>query len=158
MIQVKTEPEVLLASVLWLPSSQVSIRPDHLKKPLVWRFDLIRPFGTPYALYDTYFYTVQPKNPKHWRELAGIRVELAIPDTPRLPPAKAAEFGCAPARDEFAFTDVLTLSTADIPADVSLTVGGASAGFHPRRGDGLPGGPPGQERVGDELGCARLPQ
>jgi hypothetical protein len=46
----------------------------------------------PYALYGTYFYTVQPKNPKHWRELAGIRVELAIPDTPRLPPAQAAEF------------------------------------------------------------------
>jgi hypothetical protein len=61
------------------------------------------PFGTPYALYGTYFYTVQPKNPKHWRELAGIRVELAIPDTPRLPPAQAAEFVRTALRDEFAF-------------------------------------------------------
>ena len=90
----------------------------------------IHPFGTPYALYDTYFYTVQPKNPKHWRELAGIRVELAIPDTPRLPPAQAAEFVRTALRDQFAFYRVPTLSTADIPADVSLTVGGASAGFH----------------------------
>jgi hypothetical protein len=88
------------------------------------------PFGTPYALYGTYFYTVQPKNPKHWRELAGIRVELAIPDTPRLPPAQAAEFVRTALRDQFAFYRVPTLSTADIPADVRLTVGGASAGFH----------------------------
>ena len=90
----------------------------------------LHPFGTPYALYGTYFYTVQPKNPKHWRELAGIRVELAIPDTPRLPPAQAAEFVRTALRDQFAFYRVPTLSTADIPADVSLTVGGASAGFH----------------------------
>ncbi len=90
-------------------SSIVSAWDGHALYPLYFRGYVQRflhPFGTPYALYGTYFYTVQPKNPKHWRELAGIRVELAIPDTPRLP------------------------STADIPADVSLTVGGASAGFH----------------------------
>lgn len=92
--------------------------------------DVIRPFGTPYALYGTYFYTVQPKNPKHWRELAGIRIELAIPDTPRLPPTQAAESVRREMRREFVFYDVPEMSSAEIPADVRLTVGGASAGFH----------------------------
>ena len=91
---------------------------------------IIRPFGTPYALYGTYFYTVQPKGPKHWRELAGIRVELAIPATPRLPPDQAAESLRREMRREFVFYDVPEMSSAEIPADVRLTVGGASAGFH----------------------------
>ncbi|RQZ48743.1 virulence factor, partial [Burkholderia sp. Bp9099] len=34
-----------------------------------------------------YFYTVKPENQGHWRELAGIRVEVAVP--PRLDPAFA---------------------------------------------------------------------
>ena len=133
--QVKREPEVFTASVLWLPSFQSINNPAISRKTLVGLSTSSAPFGTPYALYDTYFYTVQPKNPKHWRELAGIRVELAIPDTPRLPPAQAAERFAPDPRDQFAFYRVPTLSTADIPADVSLTVGGASAGFHssPRR-------------------------
>ena len=130
-VQVKANPEKYsrVGFVASIVSSLNKTRPFEETFGL-YVFDLIRPFGTPYALYDTYFYTVQPKNPKHWRELAGIRVELAIPDTPRLPPAQAAEFVRTALRDQFAFYRVPTLSTADIPADVRLTVGGASAGFH----------------------------
>ena len=129
--QVKTEPEVFtrVGFVASIVSNIYQTRPlDEIFERYAAK--ILRPFGTPYALYGTYFYTVQPKNPKHWRELAGIRVELAIPDTPRLPPAQAAEFVRTALRDQFAFYRVPTLSTADIPADVSLTVGGASAGFH----------------------------
>ena len=74
---------------------------------------------------------MQPKNPKHWRELAGIRVELAIPTRPDCRRPRPPEFGARQAAGPISFTDVPTLSTADIPADVRLTVGGASAGFHP---------------------------
>ena len=90
---------------------------------------VISPFGIPYVLTPNYFYTVQPENPKHWRELAGIRVELAIPDTPRLPPAQAAEIAREALMREFVFYRVPMLSTANIPADVHVTPGGASAGF-----------------------------
>ena len=90
---------------------------------------LIRPFGIPYVLTPNYFYTVQPENPKSWRELAGIRLELAIPDTPRLPPAQAAEIARDALMREFVFYRVPMLSTANIPADVHVTPGGASAGF-----------------------------
>lgn len=91
--------------------------------------DIIRPFGIPYVMNPNYFYTVQPENPKLWRELAGIHVELAIPDSPRLPPAQAAEITRDALMREFVFHRVPMLSTANIPADVHVTPGGASAGF-----------------------------
>ena len=129
--QVKTEPEVFtrVGFVASIVSSLNNTRPFSEVFEL-YVHDIIRPFGTPYALYDAYFYTVQPKNPKRWRELAGIRIELAIPDTPRLPPAQTADSVRREMRREFVFYDVPEMSSAEIPADVSLTVGGASAGFH----------------------------
>lgn len=128
--QAKAKPEKYgrvgyVSSIVWSWNGEA-------KYPLyfsgyVQRF--IHPFGIPYALYDTYFYTVNAKSPKYWRELAGIRVEFAIPDTPRLPPEQAAEYVRTALRDEFSFYDVPDLSSADIPADVRITAGGASAGF-----------------------------
>lgn len=90
---------------------------------------VIRPFGIPYVMNPHYFYTVQPENPKYWRELGGIHVELAIPDSQRLPSVEAAEIVRKELRREFALYRVPTLSTGYIPADVHVTPGGASAGF-----------------------------
>lgn len=84
---------------------------------------------TRYASNADYFYTVNPKNPKDWRELAGTRVEIAIP--PRLDPAYAQarlvdrmmtffEIGPPSSRK---------LWSRDTPPDVHITQGGANAGF-----------------------------
>jgi hypothetical protein len=153
--QVKRIRRSSLASVLWLPSSPSGTGTLPCFELYVQDHP---PFGTPYALYGTYFYTVQPKNPKHWRELAGIRVELAIPDTPgcRRPRPPSS---CAPPCG--------TNSPSTRPDPVHRRHPRRRQPHRrwrqrrlplPRRGDGLPGGPPGQERVGDELGFARLPQ
>ncbi|WP_159098120.1 hypothetical protein [Parazoarcus communis] len=46
--------------------------------------EIFLPFRNRYASNPTYFYTVQPRSPKQWRELAGIHIELALPDRPDL--------------------------------------------------------------------------
>jgi hypothetical protein len=92
---------------------------------------MFQPIGRRYAMNGTYFYTVQPENPKRWRELAGIRVEFAIPATPQLPPDEAAAIVRERLRKEFVignphFPSLWTRAT--LP-DVRITPGGASAGF-----------------------------
>lgn len=90
---------------------------------------LIRPIGRRYAMLGDYFYTIQPKSPKDWRELHGIHIELAIPIVPKLRPDVAAEHVRTAMDGEFQFHDVPDLSTANIPADVRVTAGEANAGF-----------------------------
>ncbi|RAS28818.1 virulence factor [Paraburkholderia bryophila] len=86
-------------------------------------------FGTKYVMNQRYFYTVQSSRKKHWRELAGIHVELAIPN--RLTPGNAGPYLAKEIASEFNignpnFTD---LWSKDTPPDVRVHVGGANAGF-----------------------------
>ncbi|WP_228395673.1 virulence factor [Burkholderia cepacia] len=82
-----------------------------------------------YGTNSKYFYTVSPDDRKDWRELAGIRVELAIPD--RLDAAESQSYLQDSLRKTFFignphFPKVWSRST---PPDVQITQGGANAGF-----------------------------
>ncbi|WP_374266449.1 hypothetical protein [Zoogloea sp.] len=90
---------------------------------------MFQPIGRRYAMNGNYFYTVQPKDRSRWRELHGIHVEFAIPAADALPPESAAEIVRNALDSEFVFYRVPALSTANIPADVRITAGGANAGF-----------------------------
>ncbi|ASL46785.1 hypothetical protein bAD24_III05305 [Burkholderia sp. AD24] len=86
-------------------------------------------FNTKYVTNQRYFYTVQSSNRSHWRELAGIRVELAIPG--RLDPQKAQSCLAYQIKDFFEIGNqsAKDLWSKDLPADVRVHVGGANAGF-----------------------------
>jgi hypothetical protein len=96
---------------------------------LQYNEEFYRPLGRRYAMNGDYFYTIHGRDPKRWRELHGIHVEFAIPDTPDLPPEQAAKTVRDALNREFEFHHVPRLSTANIPADVRITAGGANAGF-----------------------------
>ncbi|NIE66027.1 virulence factor [Burkholderia sp. Ax-1719] len=87
-------------------------------------------FGDRYAMNGKYFYTVQPKDKKLWRELAGVHVEFAIP-AGRLDPVEAQSY----LRDRMKlFFEIGSKSSPDLwskdtPPDVHVTPGGANAGF-----------------------------
>lgn len=89
---------------------------------------LIEKFRDRYAMNQDYFYTIQPKSPKDWRELHGIHIELTLPDTPQLPLAKAVDHMRDSVGSYFEFKNP-KLSTANTPADIHTTTGGANAGF-----------------------------
>ncbi|WP_413458645.1 hypothetical protein [Herbaspirillum huttiense] len=90
--------------------------------------EIVKPIGRQYALNSDYFYTIQPENRKKWRELHGIRVEVAIPDVPILTSDDASERTREAFKGEFEFHNP-EISTGNIPADVNVARGGASAGF-----------------------------
>ena len=90
--------------------------------------EIIKPIGRQYAINSGYFYTIEPSDPKKWRELHGIHVELAIPNIPLLTSDDAAERTRKAFNAEFEYEDP-DLSTANLPADVNIIRGGASAGF-----------------------------
>ncbi|MDS0863016.1 virulence factor, partial [Burkholderia pseudomultivorans] len=82
-----------------------------------------------YSMNGHYFYTVQPSDKRHWRELAGIRVELAIPA--QLSPQDARfrlsdEMITAFSIGSKSFPD---LWSKDTPPDIQIHVGGANVGF-----------------------------
>ncbi|WP_260436942.1 virulence factor [Burkholderia contaminans] len=82
-----------------------------------------------YAMNGHYFYTVQPSDKRLWRELAGIRVEFAIPA--RLSPKDARSHLSDQMMTAFSigsksFPD---LWSRDTPPDIQIHVGGANAGF-----------------------------
>nr|WP_321877046.1 virulence factor [Paraburkholderia bannensis] len=87
-------------------------------------------FGDRYAMNGKYFYTVQPKDKKLWRELAGIHVEFATP-AGRLDPVGAQSY----LRDrmklyfEIGSKSSPDLWSKDTPPDVHVTPGGPNAGF-----------------------------
>ncbi|KVL37384.1 virulence factor [Burkholderia sp. MSMB1835] len=82
-----------------------------------------------YAMNAKYFYTVKPDNPKDWRELAGIRVEIAIP--PRLDATYAKATWTQEIIEYFEIgpPSPKTLWSRDTPPDVQITQGGANVGF-----------------------------
>ncbi|WP_448164771.1 virulence factor [Burkholderia cepacia] len=82
-----------------------------------------------YGTNSKYFYTVSPDDRKDWRELAGIHVELAIPE--RLDVAESQSYLQDSIRKTFFignphFPEVWSRST--LP-DVQVTQGGPNAGF-----------------------------
>ncbi|WP_269505110.1 virulence factor [Burkholderia sp. IMCC1007] len=82
-----------------------------------------------YAMNPSYFYTVKPDDPKNWRELAGIHVELAIPE--RLEIAESREFLTKEIKSTFLIGNPYfpTMWSRDTPPDVQISQGGANAGF-----------------------------
>ncbi|WP_269505043.1 virulence factor [Burkholderia sp. IMCC1007] len=76
-----------------------------------------------------YFYTVKPESSKDWRELAGMRIEFALP--PKLDPTEAKEYLSNEIVEYFEIgpPSPKTLWSRDTPPDVRLTQGGSNAGF-----------------------------
>ncbi|WP_254613879.1 virulence factor [Burkholderia lata] len=82
-----------------------------------------------YASNAKYFYTVKPDDKKDWRELAGIRVELAIPE--RLDADESKTYLQDSIRKSFSIgnTHFPTMWSNGTLPDVQITQGGANAGF-----------------------------
>ncbi len=82
-----------------------------------------------YASNPKYFYTVAPNYKKDWRELAGIHVELAIPN--RLDAAESQSYVQDSIRKTFSIGNphFPTMWSRDTPPDIRITQGGANAGF-----------------------------
>ncbi|RQS24224.1 virulence factor [Burkholderia sp. Bp8998] len=93
----------------------------------MYKFPLL--LSSRYASNPKYFYTVAPTHKKDWRELAGIHVELAIPN--RLEVDDSQSYLRDSIRQTFLignpyFQEMWSRST---PPDVQITQGGANAGF-----------------------------
>lgn len=92
--------------------------------------ELLVLFRTRYVMNPDYFYTVSSKYKREWRELAGVRVELALP-AGRLDPVAAGAF----LRDEMVSAyeignpSAKDLWSRDTPPDVHVTSGRGNAGF-----------------------------
>ena len=86
-------------------------------------------FANKYVMNSRYFYTVQPSNRHDWRELAGIRIELAIP--PRLAPQEAVSHLRSEMITAFSIgnEEFKDLWSKNLPPDIQTHTGGANAGF-----------------------------
>ncbi|WP_321949882.1 virulence factor [Burkholderia cenocepacia] len=82
-----------------------------------------------YASNPKYFYTVNPDNKNNWRELAGIRVELAIPE--RLDAAESQSYLQDSIRKSFSIGNphFPTMWSRNTLPDVQVTQGGPNTGF-----------------------------
>ncbi|AXA94668.1 hypothetical protein DPH57_10390 [Massilia sp. YMA4] len=93
--------------------------------------ELLYRFRDIYFKSSTYFYNAHStKDRTTWRELAGIRVEYAIPES-RLNPAEAAKFVSNSIRKYFDIGNVNFPNswTRSTPPDVHVAPGGPNAGF-----------------------------
>ncbi|WP_322089557.1 virulence factor [Burkholderia sp. BCC1999] len=92
--------------------------------------ELLVLFRTRYVTNPDYFYTVSSKYKREWRELAGVRVEIALP-VGRLDPIAAGAY----LRDEMVNAyeignpSAKNLWSRDTPPDVRVTSGQGNAGF-----------------------------
>ncbi|WP_244108636.1 virulence factor [Burkholderia anthina] len=77
----------------------------------------------------SYFYTVKPENQRDWRELAGIRVEAAVPARLDADFAKSRMVNRMMNFFEIGPPSPKSLWSRDTPPDVQITQGGANAGF-----------------------------
>ncbi|KAB0643225.1 virulence factor [Burkholderia latens] len=93
----------------------------------MFKFPLL--LSSRYASNPKYFYTVSPANKKDWRELAGIRVEAAIPN--RLDADESQSYLRDRIRKTFSIGNphFPTMWSRATPPDVRITQGGANAGF-----------------------------
>ena len=76
-----------------------------------------------------YFYTVKPEKQNDWRELAGIRVEVAAPLRLDAAYARSRMIDRMMNFFEIGPPSPKTLWSRDTPPDVQITQGGANAGF-----------------------------
>ncbi|AZQ54151.1 virulence factor [Burkholderia cenocepacia] len=76
-----------------------------------------------------YFYTVKPEKQNDWRELAGIRVEVAVPLRLDAAYARSRMVDRMMNFFEIGPPSPKTLWSRDTPPDVQITQGGANAGF-----------------------------
>lgn len=92
---------------------------------------LMRMLHDEYFANPNYFYNVHdPKNRKHWRELAGIRIEYALPgERLDVHDAKKEILGSLVNTFSIGYTNSPTLWTDPSPPDIRITAGGANAGF-----------------------------
>ncbi len=92
-------------------------------------FKLLGLYADRYVMNPSYFYTVAAKDPKKWRELAGIHVEFAAPM--RLDPLATQKFLAGTIRRVFNIGNPYykTLWSKSTRPDVHLTSGGPNAGF-----------------------------
>ncbi|WP_197338092.1 virulence factor [Ralstonia solanacearum] len=83
-----------------------------------------------YAMNRKYFYTVASEDRREWRELAGIRAELAVP-AGRLDPVETQTYLREEMISAFNIGNEYfkSLWSRDTPPDVRVTQGGANAGF-----------------------------
>ena len=127
---VRTEPESFttlqpIASIV----SNIGGRKSFESIFLQYSEELVRPFSYRYAGKATYFYTVQPESPKKWRELAGIHVELGVPDRPDLEPENAADVLRKTITMFFEIGGPPSVSSRDTPPDVRVSAGHSNVGF-----------------------------
>ena len=93
----------------------------------MFKFPLL--LSSRYSANPKYFYTVAPADKKDWRELAGIRVEVAIPD--RLEPDDSRSYLSDSIRKTFSIGNTYfpKMWSNPTPPDVHITQGGANTGF-----------------------------
>ncbi|WP_436407581.1 virulence factor [Burkholderia aenigmatica] len=86
-------------------------------------------FGDRYVTNAKYFYTVKSRNKDDWRELAGMRIEFAIPQ--RLDPVEAKTFLQSEFIDNYEIGNpsAKDLWSRDTPPDVHVNQGGENVGF-----------------------------
>jgi hypothetical protein len=84
---------------------------------------------TRYISNAKYFYTVKPEKQIDWRELAGIRVEIAIPLRLDAAYARSRMIDRMMNFFEIGPPSPKTLWSRDTPPDVQITQGGPNAGF-----------------------------
>ncbi|MCA7901521.1 virulence factor [Burkholderia cepacia] len=91
---------------------------------------LLALFGEIYVMSPAYFYTVNSKNPKEWRELAGTHIEFATPEA-RLDPEEARKYLVKEFVSTFEIGNKYfpDLWSKDTPPDVHISPGGPNAGF-----------------------------
>ncbi|MGN7980244.1 virulence factor [Burkholderia sp. 22313] len=93
----------------------------------MFKFPLL--LSSRYAANPKYFYTVAPNHKNDWRELAGIHVELAIPN--RLDAVESESYLRDSIRRSFSIGNphFPTMWSRDTLPDIQVTQGGANAGF-----------------------------
>lgn len=116
-----------IASIAWGLNGTTSLD-EYYKQYL---YELLDKFHDSYFSDATYFYNAHSlKDKTSWRELAGIRVELALPGN-GWDAIKAGELTREKITSIFSIgnKNMPTLWSRSIPPDVRVTAGGANAGF-----------------------------
>ncbi|PKO80756.1 MAG: hypothetical protein CVU19_10665 [Betaproteobacteria bacterium HGW-Betaproteobacteria-13] len=129
-VQVKANPQKYrmvqpVASIV----SNVNLRKTFEDFYFFYTEEFFLPFRNRYASNPTYFYTVQPKSPKQWRELAGIHIELALPDRSDLNLESARSIMRETITSQFEIGGAPSISSRSTPPDIRITAGNANAGF-----------------------------
>ncbi|AWI76758.1 hypothetical protein CEW83_17305 [Parazoarcus communis] len=127
---VRTEPESFttvqpISSIV----SNIGGRKSFERVFLQYSQRLVRPFGERYVWNSKYFYTVEPESSRNWRELAGVHVELGVPDRPDLGLDDAAGVLRYVITAFFEIGGSASRSSRSTPPDVRVSAGHSNVGF-----------------------------